>query len=256
MTIPKRRALLVLLVLGLLVALGGAYAVAAREDGAEAAKNGGAEPTEQKAEAAEDGATKIKGKGAIDPKDESQIVGSSSDVFFGWVVKRSGSEGAPTTKPGFEQPMTQYAAEVTEAIKGDASGRVTVNQLGGYVDNGHEGLDLIKGDSLLESEQEYLFATNYVEEKDWYQIVLAGVANIKVEDEAQRQELKQRFEEAKASQVKVNVPSGPPSLEEVEKRYYRPCWPDGSTPPGWDRPCDPTDPLPPGKSKYSSGQPE
>lgn len=259
MPILDGKRLLVVLAVGLLAALGAvAYAVAANNYGTEAAADDGAEATEQEeAEAAGDGGTKIEGKAAIDPKDERQIVGGSTDVFFGRVVEQVGSEGAPTAKPGAEQPMTQYAVEVTEVIKGDASGTVTINQLGGYVDDGHENhrhLDLIEGDSLMEPGQEYLFSTNYVEEKDWYQIVLAGVGNVEVKDKAQRQELEQKFEEAEANQVEVNIPS-PPSSEEIEKRTYRPCRPEGSNPRGAELPCDPSDPLPTGKSRYSSGQP-
>ena len=196
------------------------------------------------------------GKLAIDSKDERQIVGRSTDVFFGRVVEQSGSEGAPTTKPGFEEPQTQYAVQVSEVIKGDASGVLTVNQLGGYADDGHPDFPEVPGgDSLLEPGQEYLFATKYVEEKGWYQIVLPGAANVEVEDEAQRQELKQKFEEAEANHVKVSIPSGAPTPEEIEKRSYRHCWPYGSNPRGADLACDPSDPLPPGKSKYSSGEP-
>lgn len=228
MAILSNKRLLIVLVIVLLVVSGVVYAGTTREE-----TSGNVQEDE-----APEKVIHSRTKAAIDPKNERQIVGFSSDVFFGRVIERAGSEGTPTTKPAAEVPMTQYTVEVTEGIKGDVSGTVTVNQLGGYEDDGSGGdgkqLNLIDGDPLLEPGQEYLFATNYVPEEGWYQIVLNGAANVKVEDKAQRRGLKEKFEKAKLK--------------------YRPCRPDGSNPRGKDLPCDSSDPLPPGKSKYSSGQ--
>lgn len=269
MTITNSRRVLVLLTVCLLLLLTAGvavYAVAAKDDGAGATEDGAAATTTEEAAVdttAEETtrANEAHAKAAIDPKDDGQVVGFSSDVFFGRVVERAGSEGAPTTKPGAEVPMTQYTVEVTEVIKGDASGRVLVNQLGGYVDDGHEDhehLDLLDGDPLLEPGQEYLFATNYVPEESWYQIVSNGAGDVKVADKAQRQELKEKFEKAKANEVKPKSLREEMSDEEKAARDYTPCLPDGSNPRGkeWeDLPCDPSDPLPPGsKSDPSSGR--
>lgn len=180
-------------------------------------------------------------KAALDPQDERQIVGFSSDVFFGRVVEQTGSEGIPTTKPGAEIPQTQYAVEVRDAIKGNASGTVTVSQMGGYGEDGQEDFPQgPEGDGFLETGREYLLVTKYDEEKDWYQIVVPGAASIKVEDDAHREELERRYEGAYANQIKVNIPLSPETPEEVEERSYRPCWSDKSGPPG----CDPSDPPP------------
>jgi hypothetical protein len=179
---------------------------------------------------------------ALDPQDERQVVGGSTDVFFGRVIGRTGSEAAPQFGPrGLQNPQTQYAVEVTQIVKGDATGTVTVNQLGGYGDDGQADFPRVPGgDGFLEAGREYLLATKYVEEKDWYQIVVPGAANIEVEDGAHREELERGYEEAYANQIEVNIPLPPATPEEAEERSYRPCWSDSSGPPG----CDPFDPPP------------
>jgi hypothetical protein len=189
----------------------------------------------------------VKGNGtakavALEPQDERQVVGGSSDVFFGLVIERTGSEAGPPVGPrGAREPQTQYAVEVTQIIKGDATGTITVNQTGGYGDDGSLEFPRVPGgDRFLEARREYLLATQYVEEKDWYQIVVPGAANIEVEDKAHREELERGYEEAYANQIEVNTPLPPATPEEVEERSYRHCWSDRSGPPG----CDPSDPPP------------
>jgi len=179
---------------------------------------------------------------ALDSQDERQVVGGSTDVFFGRVIGQTGYEAAPPVGPrGVRDPQTQYAVEVTQVIKGYASNTVTVNQLGGYKEDGSLEFPRVPGgDGFLEVGREYLLATKYVEEKDWYQIVVPGAANIEVEDGAHREELEQTYEEAYANQIEVNTPLPPATPEEIEERSYRPCWSDGSGSPS----CDPSDPPP------------
>lgn len=186
-----------------------------------------------------DGAAK---KVALDSQDERQVVGGSTDVFFGRVIDQTGSEATPPVGPhGLRDPQTQYSVEVTQLIKGDAAGTITVNQLGGYGDDRQAEFPRVPGgDGFLEAGREYLLATKYVEAKDWYQIAVPGAANIEVEDGVHREELERRYEEAYANQIKVNIPLPPATPEEVEERSYRPCWADKSGPAG----CDPSDPLP------------
>lgn len=180
-------------------------------------------------------------KASFDPRDERQVVGGSDDVFFGRVVERTGSEKAPPIgSRGFREPQTQYAVEVTQTIKGGLSGIVSVNLRGGSP----EAPDAPGGGSLLKEGREYMFATKYVGAKGWHQIVLPGAGLIEVEEGAHRKELERRYEEAYENEIWVNMPLPPATPEEVEERTYRPCWPDGSTPPGWDHPCDPSDPPP------------
>lgn len=180
---------------------------------------------------------------ALDPQDERQVVGGSSDVFFGRLIELTGSEAAPPVGRLYRlrEPQTQYSVEVTQVIKGNASGTVTVNQLGGYTEDGYPDFPKVPGgDSFLEPGREYLFATKYVEAKYWYQIASPGVANIEIENGAHREELERVYEEAYANQIEVNLPLPPANPEEVEERSYRPCWSDKSGPPG----CDPSDPAP------------
>ena len=184
---------------------------------------------------------------ALDSQDERQVVGGSTDVFFGVVVERTGYEVSPPVGPqGLRDPQTQYAVEVTQTVKGAATGTVTVNQLGGYGEDGRLDFPRVPGgDRFLDAEREYLLATQYVEEKDWYQIVVPGAASIEVESGAHREELERRYEEAYANQIEVNTPLPPATPEEVEERSYRPCWSDGSGPRG----CDPSDPVPSGSPR-------
>ncbi|MDP8952070.1 MAG: hypothetical protein M3N18_07510 [Actinomycetota bacterium] len=184
-------------------------------------------------------------KASFDPSDERQIVGGSTDVFFGRVVQRTGSEKAPPIgRRGFREPQTQYAVKVTRAIKGQVSGTITVNRRGGSP-------EAPGGGSLLERGREHLFATKYVKSKGWYQIIAPRGGVVEVEDAAHRRELGQRFEEALGNQIEVNIPLPPATPEEVDKLEYRPCWPDKSGLPG----CDPSDPAPTSTQPNQKGKP-
>lgn len=208
----------------------------AGETTGERAENGWEDTAPEKADNAP-----LSKKASFDPRDERQVVGGSDDVFFGRVLERTGSEKAPPVgSREFQEPQTQYAVEVTQAIKGELSGTIVLNRRGGSP----AAPDVPGGGSYLEEGREYLFATKYVEAKGWHQVVLPGAGVAEIEDEAHREEIEQRYEEAFANQTEVNMPLPPATPEEVEERSYRPCWPDGSTPTGWDHPCDPSDPLP------------
>jgi hypothetical protein len=104
---------------------------------------------------------------------------------------------------------------------------------------------------LLERGREHLFATKYVEPKAWYQIIGPRGGVVKVEDAAHRRELEQRFEEAYANQVKLNIPLPPVTFEEVDKLQYRPCWLDKSGPSG----CTPLMYPPPPRRSTRRGRP-
>lgn len=90
----------------------------------------------------------------FDVKDKRQLVGFASHVFVGRVTRQVGTEGAPTSRPGYTMPQTQFAVEVVDTIKGRLIGTVTVNQDGGERDG---VLVLMENDPLLVPGQTYLF---------------------------------------------------------------------------------------------------
>lgn len=103
---------------------------------------------------------------AADFTDDRILIGASHNIFVGKVVKVVGSEGRRLG------PETQFQVEVIENIKGDLRGAVIVNQLGGYKDNilyaVESGDDEGSGSYLLQPGSTYLFATRFLEEKNWY----------------------------------------------------------------------------------------
>jgi hypothetical protein len=60
----------------------------------------------------------------------------------------------------------------------------------------------VKGDRLLKTGQEYLFATSRDPEKCWYTMVAQPFSNIPIGDEEQRAELEERFEKADEEQFR------------------------------------------------------
>ena len=158
---------------------------------------------------------------AFDVRDERKLVGFSTNVFFGRVLDRSGSEGIPTSVPGETVKQTQFSVEVGENIKGELSGTVTVNQDGGAADDGHadhEHLELVEGDPLLVPGQEYLFATRYDAQKGWHTIAAQPYGDIKVKDKTNKKALKDKFEKAKKEEVPFDpaAPQSPADVREEE----------------------------------------
>jgi ribosomal protein L7/L12 len=153
---------------------------------------------------------------AFDVSDDRKLVGHADDVFVGLVLRRAGEEGLPTSDLGMEMAQTQFAVEVLENIKGELSGAVTVNQLGGYEvypanrDYPEHGVEkgelvreiiLVDDNPLLEPGSQYLFVTNPNLGKEWHQIVAQGFGNLPIEDEHHRRALVQRFAEATENQI-------------------------------------------------------
>lgn len=265
MALINSRTVLALLTVCLLAAGIVFYAMAAKDGGAEvAAEDSGVGTAEEVAEATEDetedvpeGSTQVNESHAllsIDPNDERYLVGESTDVFFGRVTEQSGSEGVETNA-GNVVPQTQFSVEVQEAIKGDATGTVTVNQEAGYEDDGHTNhkhLRQFDGDQLLETGQEYLFYTIYEEGRGVYTLT-APVSNshVQIDDKTERSKEREEAKQAKAEERKAD-PSGPPEPP-AGSRPGRPCPPDGRTPPPEFGPCDPSAPRP-GKADVGEGK--
>ena len=140
---------------------------------------------------------------SFDQSDIRKVVGVSSHIFVGRVVAEVGNEGIPTSG-GDTVPRTQFSVEVLENVKGELSGTVTVNQMGGADDGGINVA--LEGDTLLEVGRTYLLATWYSSDDNWYSIVAEGYGNVQVEDAQTRTREVERFRAAIAHQI---LPSSP-----------------------------------------------
>lgn len=145
------------------------------------------------------------GAASFQKEDIRKVVGVSTHIFVGRVVAVAGNEGIPTSGPGnVTIPRTQFSVSVLENVKGELSGTVTVNQMGG-ADDGGINVEL-EGDTLLEVGKTYLLATWYDSDKSWYSIIAEGYGNVQVEDAAARTREVERFRAAIAHQI---LPSSP-----------------------------------------------
>ena len=135
---------------------------------------------------------------ALDPQDDHAMAAYATDIFIGRVLEQTGDVGAPTSAPGQELPQSQFAVEVLDAVKGEAHGVVTVNQVGG-LDAQANRMMLLEGDALLRPEEHELFLTVFVPEMEWYQIVAASHGHLPADDPVARAALINRFTQAAAT---------------------------------------------------------
>lgn len=137
---------------------------------------------------------------AFDGAETRKLVGFATHVFVGRVVRAIGTDSLPDTAPGGpETPVTRFAVEVGENIKGRAGGTVTVNQMGGHDSEGT--LMLFEGDPLLVPGQEYLFVTRRVRASGTYQLVAPGYDSVRIENAQGRIAVVSRFREAHREEI-------------------------------------------------------
>jgi hypothetical protein len=129
------------------------------------------------------------------------LVGFATNVFVGQVGEETNLQGTPLPGPGERaMPRTQFSVEVLKNVKGDAEGKVTVSQTGGYDEE--VGRDVrVEGDSLLEPGKKYIFVTSYNPEEEWYVVVAQPFGNVLVEGEVRRRDIEERFEQAEEEQI-------------------------------------------------------
>lgn len=189
MALVSKWTALIVLLLGLAVALavGAAALVVAPQKTRSAPKHGGA-----------GGVISVDPSYGFEVADKKRLVGHGTHVFVGRVIEQVGTVGLPTSGPNHAMPQTQFKVEVLENIKGQLTGTVTVNQLGGYRE---ETLVLIANDPLLEPGQTYLFVTGPRREKGWYSITAEGHSDIRITDEAHRAALVREFAEAHKQEI-------------------------------------------------------
>ena len=127
-------------------------------------------------------------------KDFSQdaVLDHSQDIFFGTVEEKIGDLSRNS-----DLPESQFLVSVDKSLKGDASGNVVVNQLGGYAIGGLV-LELFEEDPLLEPGQKYLlFTADYeteVGKNGWRSLFFPGFTKREVTSRNVERELEQRFE--------------------------------------------------------------
>lgn len=99
------------------------------------------------------------------------LVGASHNIFVGKVLSQSGAKKLGST------PEAQFAVEVIRNIKGELSGEVTVNQLGGFEDGTlymfERDLPFVTNtdsdtDYMLQPGQMYVLSTRYNADEHWY----------------------------------------------------------------------------------------
>lgn len=111
-----------------------------------------------------------------DFSDDKKLMGATHNVFVGKVIKKSGTKNLGIG------PETQFSVEVVSNIKGNLSGIVTVNQLGGYQkgilylleggdSNASESSKESSSDKLLDVGKTYLFASRYNADENWHTLV-------------------------------------------------------------------------------------
>jgi hypothetical protein len=145
----------------------------------------------------------------LDPRDDRAMAAYATDIFIGRILSQTGNAGAPTSAPGQEVPQSQFAVEVLHAVKGQAEGVVTINQVGG-LDPQARRMMLLEGDALLRPGADELFLVVQVPEMEWYQIVAAGYGHRPADDAGQRTALVDRFARAVAAAETDEGSSDPP----------------------------------------------
>jgi hypothetical protein len=128
---------------------------------------------------------------AFDVSDPKRLVGWADNVFIGKVVGHSGTYD----EDGMLE--TQFQVQVSENIKGELYGGITVNQQGGY-----EGktLILVENDQLLKEGESYLFISRKNAEKDWHTVVPV-FGDILIKNEAHKEELLKKYNQAYQEEI-------------------------------------------------------
>ena len=127
-------------------------------------------------------------------------MGFADDVFVGRVLRKVGEVGLPTIEPDHRIAQTQFAVEVTQSIKGELAGTVTVNQRGGHqeytatrdspelgIRSGDRVRELVlfDGDPLLEPGREYLLVTKRSRRKGWHEIATPGFGDVSLGEDGE-----------------------------------------------------------------------
>jgi hypothetical protein len=136
---------------------------------------------------------------AFDVTDDRKLVGFADNVFVGRVAEKVGTEGSVESTTAV-MASTRFSVEVLENVKGNLQGVVTVEQDGGY-DPTQGCVMLMEDDPLLKPGQEILFLTRRDERSRVNHITSSGYGDVRVRNQAHRDVLVRRFEDATKDQV-------------------------------------------------------
>jgi hypothetical protein len=135
---------------------------------------------------------------AINVSDDRELAGFATDIFIGEVIEQTGRSTEPDIR-------THFSVEIRETIKGNATGKVIVNQFGGYErEYGKKYLSLAEGDELLQQGETYLFVTKGNEERGY--TFVPGYGNILIKSQNDYQREKSRFQKAYAEEIPFKYP--------------------------------------------------
>lgn len=152
-----------------------------------------------------------RGSWAYDVSDDTRLVGSSSNVFFGTVL--SSEPALPLiadSDPTAMYPRTAYTVQPESNIKGQLTAPVTVIQLGGIDTDGT--VRLMEGDSLLSVGFSYLLVTRAIQDlpetyvsraegPSIYALIAPGYDHDRIDSTAERTQLESRFEAARQNEA-------------------------------------------------------
>lgn len=141
----------------------------------------------------------------VNVTDDRELIGAVHNVFFGKVIAQTGNKinTVPAGKAGGFSPQTQFSVEVLENVKGNLNGMITVNQYGGYKEEGNVNrLVLIEGDKPLEPGKTYLFATRFNNIDGWHTLV-STYGDLPITDQTDYQNKKERFKKAFEQEIPI-----------------------------------------------------
>jgi hypothetical protein len=129
----------------------------------------------------------------INVSNDKELVGASTDVFIGKVIEQVGTSDEPYLR-------THFSVEVIETIKGNATGKVIVNQAGGYETvDGKKYLSLMEEDELLQPGETYLFSARGNDERGY--TFVPGYGDLLIKNQTDYQNKVQRFQKAHSEEI-------------------------------------------------------
>ena len=133
---------------------------------------------------------------AFDFSNDRALAGFANDVFFVYIL----ADPAPAASDAYHWPTVTYHAEVLESLKGSASGKVKVNQMGGA------NVTVEDQGDMLEMGKSYLLATRHDPNNGWHVVssayqkiplnVPTGTDKSDVMGTPEAQVIKNRFKDA------------------------------------------------------------
>lgn len=138
----------------------------------------------------------------FDVENPRALAGFADNVFLGKVLDK---QGTVYRKGHRTMPWTLYEVVVTDNIKGNLVGKISILQQGGYSPE-DKNTYLIHGDQLLGPGAEYLFVTRADKSSNTH-VIVPVYGDIRVRDKDDRQALLEGFTAAVRQQIPFREPS-------------------------------------------------